>query len=133
MPKPYTFIYLEKLSGKVGFPYYIQEIILIENPPQNKHLLDSIMYDYRINKGLDLCTIDSCISEYCIAFYEKTERTSYFIEHREDSEHSIDETYPGSNSAKETLEFFFYHRLKGNPKIWYSTFPEEFKDTIYCE
>jgi hypothetical protein len=117
----------------VGYPCYIEETILIENPPKNKHLLDSSMHDYRINKGLDLCSIDSSISKYCIAFYKKTKRTSHFIDNKEDSHRSIEETYPGSNSAEETLKFFFYHRLKDNSKIWYSTYPKEFKDTIYCD
>lgn len=132
-PKPFHFIYLDKLSGRVGYPEYISEKILIENPPEDRCLLDSIMHDYRVNKSMNLCSIDSSINKYSISFYKKNKRTSFFIENKEDKHHLISESYIGAGYAKESLGLFFFHRSKDNPKIWYSTYPTDFNDTIYCE
>ncbi len=132
-PKPYHFIYLDKLSGRVGYPEYISEKILVENPPEDKYILDSIMHDYRVKSGISLCTIDSTINKYSISFYKKNKRTSFFIHNKEDKHHLISETYIGAGYAKESLGLFFYHRLKDNPKIWILTYPKDFNDTIYCK
>ncbi|TAJ15224.1 hypothetical protein DMA11_02125 [Marinilabiliaceae bacterium JC017] len=132
------FIPLPLLSGEevakygINGPIYAYtEAVLIKNPPKNRALLQQLKYDYLKNQAIDLCSLDLNTTRYFLSFYRKTCCTSYFITHPEDpggfSSYMIDE-----DCQDDDLGMFGYHRSKENPNMWYSSFPNDFKDTVFC-
>ncbi|MEN7550946.1 hypothetical protein AAG747_23700 [Rapidithrix thailandica] len=124
------FIYLDKLSEKSYFSgrtYGYSEVFLVENPPEDKAIRDSLKLNYFMKNRIDFCALDGDIHKYAMSFYEKTSCTSHYIDNEEDKRHII-----ADHCAYDGMGMFFYHRSKEDPNMWYATFPRDFKDTVYC-
>ncbi|MEN7550947.1 hypothetical protein AAG747_23705 [Rapidithrix thailandica] len=124
------FIYLDKLSEKSYFSgrtYGYKEVFLVENPPEDKAIRDSLKLNYFMKNRIDFCALDGDIQEYVMSFYEKTSCTSQYIENQEDKRHII-----ADHCTYDRMGMFFYERSKENPDIWLCTYPEGIIDTVYC-
>lgn len=129
------FIYLDKISTKKSLMsklsatgYYIERVLII-SPPKKTIILDSIILNYFYQEKVSFCSLNSSIDKYAFAFYEKTPCTSYFIENKQDKRHEIE----GDRGCDDDLAMFYYHRSKENPNMWYASYPDNFKDTVYCD
>ncbi len=139
--QPTEFMRLDKLTFCYNHASYLaqREDVLIINPPNDTLILDSIMNDYIKKKSIiiNIDSIDSIssskkfIRDYFISFYRKSYSTKYFITHKEDKYHEIYDSK--SWGSPDCLGWFFYRRTSPESKLWYSTYPKNFNDTIYSK
>ena len=133
--KTINFIYLEKVSTdpvritKRSMTGHYMESILVEHVPKERKVLDSLIVKFFYDNRLSFCSLNLSFDKYSISFYEKTPCTSFFIENKQDKRHEIE----GDRGCENDLAMFYYNRSKENPHIWYATYPDNFKDTVYCD
>ncbi|TAJ15223.1 hypothetical protein DMA11_02120 [Marinilabiliaceae bacterium JC017] len=126
------FIPLPLLSGKINSrSSFFREVVLIKNPPKDKVILDSLKLIYLRKHGIDLCSLGVKKTIYSLAFYKKTCCTSYFITHPEDHT-GFSSDILAEDCEDDDLDMFYYQRSEKNPNIWYSSYPKDFKDTVFC-
>ncbi len=129
------FTYLYHLSTdssaieKRSIVRHYAEYVLISSPPNDLYLLDSLLLSYMNKETVSLCDLNDSFSEYFISFHRKTPCTSYFLDNERDSKHQI----TGDVGCEDDLAMFYYNRSKENPHMWYATYPDNFKDTVYCD
>lgn len=129
------FIFLDTISTNpvmleeylVGGHYI--EYILVSNPPDDYVISDSLIIDYFRKNRMFFCKMNNSIKAYSISFHKKTSCTSYFLNNRQDRRHQIQ----GDVGCKDQLAMFYYDRSEINPRMWYASYPDDFKDTVYCD
>ncbi|MEN7550944.1 hypothetical protein AAG747_23690 [Rapidithrix thailandica] len=124
------FIQIDKLSEKTlfsGNTYGYSEVFLVENPPEDKAIRDSLKLNYFMKHRIDFCALDGDIHKYAMSFFRKNSCTSYYMDNEEDKRHLIAE-----DCEDYYMGMFYYERSKENPDIWTCTYPEGIIDTVYC-
>ncbi|TAJ15228.1 hypothetical protein DMA11_02145 [Marinilabiliaceae bacterium JC017] len=126
------FIPLPLLSGeeasRIGA---YKEVVLIKYPPQDRKIINNCKLNYLRKYGKNLCSLNHEITTYYLCFYKKTCCTSYFISHPEDHT-GFSSDILAEDCEDDDLDMFSYQRSEENPNIWYSSYPKDFKDTVFC-
>lgn len=118
--KKMEFIYLDRLSGKNG------KVYLINNPPSNKdslkikltNFIRSNLKENFYKKEKNYLYNDQLV--YDFTFYNKSSNTSYFIENKEDpGGHS---SYEISNYSEDEIGYFSFSKCKNDTANWVGVF-----------
>ncbi len=108
------------------------EFVRLDKISMNIDLKKEYLFSGSYFERISFCDFNMSINEYFISFYRKNPCTSYFLDNEQNRYHQIagDEQAGGCEGE---LKMLFYHRSETNPHMWYSSYPDDFKDTVYCD
>ena len=104
------------------------ELYFVKNTPDSVAPRRKLFFEFTKKNMIDLCTLDSSIVDYSIDFFTDCSSTRRYLESRK---RRFVDIYQENEDYLEGG--FLYKRSKKNLKVWYLTYPHEFKDTIYCD